>query len=106
PGAVPLGRRLRRNGLFIQYGLLSGAPIPAAFWSENPHVRTSMFHLRQWIRDVPQATVHATYAQVAQLLADGVIETSVRSRYPLTDIRRALADAGDLSSAGKVLITL
>src|SRR5699024_2311154 len=48
PGAVPLGRRLRRNGLFIHYGLLSGAPIPAAFWSENPHVRTSMFHLRQW----------------------------------------------------------
>lgn len=106
PGVVPLGRLLRRNGRFIHYGLLSGTPIPPAFWSENTHVRTSMFHLRQWVRQVPLETVHATYAHIAQLLAEGVIETSVRSRYPLAHIRHAVADAGAFSSAGKVLITI
>lgn len=105
PGAILLARILRKNGQFIHYGLLSGEAIPFEFRSLRPDIRFSLFHLRSWIRDVPLTEVHHTFARVTSLLADGQIESEVRSRYSLNQIGDALRDAKTLSSSGKVIIT-
>lgn len=106
PEAMALSRLLRRNGQFVHYGLLSGTPIPPTFHAARPDIRMSLFHLRQWVREVPLHRVHATHTRVAQLMAEGVIDTTVRSHYRLAHIQNALADAGQLASTGKVIITI
>lgn len=104
-GAISLAQSLRKGGMFVHYGLLSGQPIPPQFWSDRPDIRFSMFHLRNWIREVPLQQVHRTYARVASAIADGLIRTTVRRCYRLPDIKAALADARHASAEGKVLIT-
>ncbi|MBA2673885.1 zinc-dependent alcohol dehydrogenase family protein [Ramlibacter sp.] len=102
--AVPLARLLRPGGMFVHYGLLSGQPIPQAFWAGRRDIDFTMFHLRAWVREVPLAEVHRTYAETASLIAQGAIGTRVRASYPLAAIRAALADASTTSAEGKVLI--
>lgn len=102
--AVALSQLLRPRGRFVHYGLLSGAPIPARFWSDRPDIDYAMFHLRTWVRAVPLDRVHRTYAEVASLLADGVLQSPVRAAYPLARVTAALIDAQSASASGKVLI--
>lgn len=104
PGAIILAKILRNKGQFIHYGLLSGEAIPFEFRSIRPDIRFSLFHLRSWMREVPLAKVHHTFATVASLLAEGQIESDVRSSYSLNQISNALRDAKNLSSSGKVII--
>ncbi len=103
--ALVLSRCLRPRGTFVHYGLLSGDPIPSGFWSARPDIDYVMFHLRNWVRAVPLDEVHRTYAKVASLMADGIIQTSVRAAYPLRQVTDALKDARLASASGKVLIT-
>ncbi|WP_235695109.1 zinc-dependent alcohol dehydrogenase family protein [Agrobacterium vitis] len=102
--AVALAKILRPNGQFVHYGLLSGHSIPPSFWSDRPDIRFSMFHLRSWIREVPLPHVHHAYASVSALIKKGEIASKIRSRYCLYNLREALIDASNLSSAGKVII--
>jgi NADPH2:quinone reductase len=103
--AISLARLLRPRGKFVHYGLLSGQPIPPQFWSSRPDIDFSMFHLRNWIREAPLDNVHRIYAQVASLIANGIIHTKIRSSYQLQNITAALLDARHASAEGKVLIT-
>lgn len=103
--AMALANMLRTNGQFVHYGLLSGEAIPPAFLSLRPDIRFTMFHLRSWVREAPLDQVHQTYAHIASLICEGTIESKVRSRYGLDDLRNALIDAKNFSSRGKVIIS-
>jgi NADPH:quinone reductase-like Zn-dependent oxidoreductase len=102
--AISLARLLCPNGMFVHYGLLSGQPIPAEFWSIRRDIDFSMFHLRNWIREVPLEKVRQTYAQVSSLIGDGIIQTKVRKTYQLQSVKAALLDARTASADGKVQI--
>ena len=93
-GALALSRWLRPNGRFVHYGLFSGNSIPSGFWSARPDIDYAMFHLRNWVRAVHLEQVHRTYADVASLIADGIIRTPARAAYPLDDLwpKRNLAE--------------
>ncbi len=102
--SLALACLLREGGMFVHYGLLSGQPIPPEFWSARRDIDFKMFHLRNWIREVPIEQVHSTYAQVSASIVTGDIRSGIRERYALGDVKSALRDAINPSAEGKVLI--
>jgi NADPH:quinone reductase-like Zn-dependent oxidoreductase len=102
--AVDVARIVRPCGRYIHYGLLSGIGIPSIFWKLRPDIRFSVFHLRNWISESPIERVHETFALAARHIVRRQIETRIRRKYRLEQVRDALIDAQNLSSAGRVLI--
>lgn len=100
-----LGQALRTGGHFVHYGLLSGSSIPSSFWLQNPHIRFSHFHLREWVYAQEMDVVQRVYSEVASNIVSGVITTDIREELPLSDIRSALKAAVPFRAGGKVLIT-
>jgi NADPH:quinone reductase-like Zn-dependent oxidoreductase len=104
PAATGLARLLRPRGQFIHYGLLSGVPVAPEVWGERPDIRVELFHLRQWVHAAPPAVLRQGYARAADLIARGEIASPVRASFGLGEIRAALVEAENLTSAGKVLL--
>lgn len=47
---------LKRGGLYMHYGLLSGQALPLAFWQQRQDVRYIAFHMRRWLHSaLPEA---------------------------------------------------
>ncbi|KOC87235.1 zinc-dependent alcohol dehydrogenase family protein [Winslowiella iniecta] len=103
-GAVTLATALKPSGKFISYGLLSGEPIPKAFWLKRPDIHFSYFHLRQWIHHASRPQIAAKLNEVFDLIRDGVAKTQIAAIFPLTDISAALRFCQQQRPAGKILI--
>lgn len=104
--SLTLAQALAPGGQFIHYGLLSGQPIPPAFWRSRPDIRFSHFHLRMWVHSHDKAVVQGKIDEVMALIRDGVIATEVVAEYALAEIDKAVAAVKSGKLKGKILLRL
>ncbi|WP_168401030.1 zinc-dependent alcohol dehydrogenase family protein [Erwinia amylovora] len=104
--SLTLAGALAPGGQFIHYGLLSGQPIPPAFWRSRPDIRFSHFHLRLWVHGREKAVVQSKIDEVMALIGDGVIATGIAAEYALTEIDKAVAAVKSGQLKGKILLRL
>jgi NADPH:quinone reductase-like Zn-dependent oxidoreductase len=64
------------------------------------------FWLRRWKECASAAEIQSTYATLADLLAQGVLNTPVDRVFPLTEVLSALAAASQDKRPGKILLDL
>lgn len=104
--SLTLAQALAPGGQFIHYGLLSGQPIPPAFWRGRPDIRFSNFHLRLWVHNHEKALVQRRINEVMALIRDGVIATGIAAEFALDDIDEAVKAVQSGQLQGKVLLRM
>jgi len=104
--SLVLAQALRPGGQFIHYGLLSGRPIPPAFWRSRPDIRFSNFHLRQWVHGHEKVRVQRRIDEVMVLIRDGVIATETVAEFALEDIHLGVEAVLSGELKGKILLRL
>lgn len=105
--ALQLSHLLKEDGQFINYGLLSGKPIPPTFWRERPDIDFSYFHLRQWIHSSEKNIIQEKLNEVMLLVYSGIADTIISAHFSLNDIHKAITYIQDKKKTkkGKILIT-
>jgi NADPH:quinone reductase-like Zn-dependent oxidoreductase len=63
------------------------------------------FYILRWLRDTPRARLEQIYAELAELVAEGVLRAEVEATYALDEFPAALAHAQRPARSGKVLFT-
>ena len=63
------------------------------------------FFILNWIRDTPREELEQAYAELADLVGDGVLRTDIEAGYPLETFHQALEHAAKEGRSGKVLFT-
>jgi NADPH:quinone reductase-like Zn-dependent oxidoreductase len=63
------------------------------------------FWLINWIRNAPREEIERTYAELAALVAEGVLTSAVEATYPLEEYKEAFAHARRPGRSGKVAFT-
>jgi NADPH:quinone reductase-like Zn-dependent oxidoreductase len=104
-GALALSA-LRRGGLHVVYGGLSGQPLPVdagALIYRDAHVR-GVWRTR-WAAEAPLAEVRRAVSALADLAAEGVLMLPVEATYDLADGRTAVRHAAAPGRLGKVLLS-
>jgi NADPH:quinone reductase-like Zn-dependent oxidoreductase len=94
------------GGRIVSFAALSGQPIvvPAGMLNfKSLHVIG--FWLHNWLSTAPADEIDAVYRQLIDLVADGVLQTPVQARYPLTSYAEAIAAARVYGRDGKVFFT-
>ena len=104
--SLQLAEALTPGGQFIHYGLLSGQPIPAAFWRSRPDIRFANFHLRMWVHSHEKARVQQRIDEVMAMIRDGIIATDIAAEFPLEQIQQAAAAVLSGELKGKILLRL
>lgn len=104
--SLELAQALKPGGQFIHYGLLSGQPIPPAFWRNRPDIRFANFHLRQWVHGHDKARVQRRIDEVMTLIRDGIIATDVVAEFALEDIHQGVEAVLSGKLKGKILLRL
>lgn len=104
--ALTLASALKPGAKFISYGLLSGEPIPPAFWRQRPDIEFSYFHLRQWVHQASRASIAAKLDEVFDLIRAGIATSRIAAIFPLSEITEALRFYQQSDTVGKVLIRL
>ncbi|MFK7836882.1 MAG: zinc-dependent alcohol dehydrogenase family protein [Sulfitobacter sp.] len=102
----PLAAALASSGTIATYGLLSG---------EGPHlearevvfrdIKLRGFWLFHWYQTATPDKVRALNDFLATKLAAGVLQTDVDARYPLSQVKEAVAHAARAGRNGKILLT-
>lgn len=95
-----IAQAIRPGGALLHYGLLSGVPLPAGLGTV---VRP--FWLRNWVHAVSRAELRAAMADVFDDIRSGLAATTVEARYPLSEVRAALAHHARANRRGKILFT-
>ncbi|MDA0565704.1 zinc-binding dehydrogenase [Streptomonospora sp. S1-112] len=103
PQGAALLRALAPHGRLVQYGLLSGRPIPPGGDGAADR-RIVPFHLRRLVHDAPRAELFALFDRAFAHLRAGRLATRVGAEHPLADIRSALRRPPQ--GGGKPLILL
>ncbi|PIJ50466.1 Zn-dependent oxidoreductase [Erwinia sp. OLMDLW33] len=104
--SLTLAQALAPGGQFIHYGLLSGQPIPPAFWRSRPGIRFSNFHLRLWVHNHEKALVQRRINEVMALIRDGVIATEIVAEFALEEIDQAVKAVQSGELQGKILLRM
>ncbi|MDF0528805.1 zinc-dependent alcohol dehydrogenase family protein [Tsukamurella sp. 8F] len=107
--APDLVEALTPGGVLVHYGLLSGAPLPAACFSGRRGTRVEMFRLRDTVHSGSRGDLAALMDPVFGHLRAGRLRTAVSDRVRLTDLPTALAEqvgstAPRSERSGKLLI--
>jgi NADPH:quinone reductase-like Zn-dependent oxidoreductase len=101
-----LARSLVFRGTVVAYSSMTGASqvlgLGDLIFNE---LELRGFWLINWIRNAPRDEIEATYAELAQLVASGVLTAVVESTYPLAQYKEAFAKARSGGRTGKVLFT-
>jgi NADPH:quinone reductase-like Zn-dependent oxidoreductase len=93
------------GGTVANYGLLSGDPCemhPNHLVFRGLTLRG--FWLAQWFREVEPKTIAERYARLVGWMAEGKVGAPVLARYPLRDVREAVAHAAREGRDGKILL--
>ena len=100
-----VARALGRDGVMLVYGLLSLEPMPVDGGRMIFNTTTIRgFWLSQWFRTAPPERQQAITVELLRLMAAHEIVPPVEARYPLADIRAAVAHAERTGRSGKVLL--
>ncbi len=98
-----LAAAIRRNGLFLHYGLLSGEPLPTDL-AQQAIAQIRLFWLRSWVHAASRQDLYGAMANVFADMRAGLVVTDVGARYPLAEVHAALRHDADPSRRGKVLL--
>jgi NADPH:quinone reductase-like Zn-dependent oxidoreductase len=98
---------LESGGTVVAYSSQTGEPpvLPVGDLIYRD-ISLRSFFIINWIREAPRAEIEQTYAELAHLVAEGVLHAAVETTYPLSQYRVAPARAQDPHRAGKVLFSL
>jgi NADPH:quinone reductase-like Zn-dependent oxidoreductase len=97
-------RSLHPGGTFIQYGALSGIPVPQAAIAARADVRFAFLWLRTWVHSAGREALEAAFARSFAGLRDGLFASPVAATYPLSRLGEALAHQADPLRNGKILL--
>ena len=100
-----LARCLAPGGTLVVYGLLSSADctVPAAELVFRD-IALRGYWFTPWFERASAEERAAVYAELGQLVAEGVIRVPIEACYPLDRVREALAHAARPGRAGKILL--
>jgi len=95
------------NGNFITIGLLSGIPVNWADIVNKAKVNASIFHLRNWNKNVSTDKWQETFNHLISLINDKKLSLMmVNSQYDLINVKKAVAVVESLKETkGKVFLT-
>ena len=99
-----ISRSIHPGGTFIQYGALSGIPVPQAAITGRADVRFAFLWLRTWVHTAGREALEAAFARSFGGLRDGLFASPVAATYPLSRLREALAHQSDPLRNGKILL--
>lgn len=99
-----IGRSIRPGGTFIQYGALSGAPVPQTAISGRPDIRFAFLWLRTWVHSAGRETLEAAFLRSFAGLQSGLFASPIAATYPLSRLADALAHQADPDRDGKILL--
>ncbi|NRP71383.1 Mycocerosic acid synthase [Ensifer psoraleae] len=97
-------RSVQSGGIFLQYGALSGVPVPQAAISGRPDVRFAFLWLRTWVHSAGRDALEAAFARSFAGLRDGLFASPIAATYPLSRLAEALAHQANPLRAGKILL--
>ena len=99
-----IGRSIRPGGTFIQYGALSGAPVPQTAISVRPDIRFAFLWLRTWVHSAGREALEAAFLRSFAGLQSGLFASPVAATYPLSRLADARAHQADPRRDGKILL--
>ncbi|APG83708.1 zinc-dependent alcohol dehydrogenase family protein [Sinorhizobium americanum] len=99
-----ISRTIHRGGAFIQYGALSGVPVPQAAIAGRPDVRFAFLWLRTWVHSAGRDALEAAFARSFAGLRDGLFASPAAATYPLSQLGQALTHQSDPLRTGKILL--
>lgn len=105
PSTDAIAQCLANGATLVNYGVLSKEP--CQIYGGHLHFRGITmrgFWMSQWLQLSAPAEVQALYAELGQLMADGVLHMAVAGRYPFDQIKDAAAHAAGEARGGKVLV--
>ncbi len=103
--AIDLIRLLASGGTLVTFGGMTGEPV--RFPTRNlifDDVRLCGFWVTRWLREAPAREVEAMYAELFDLIREGVLFAPVAATYSLDRYRDALEHAACPGKGGKVLL--
>lgn len=95
---------LEPGGAFIQYGALSGVPVPQAAIQARPDIRFSFLWLRTWVHSAGRTAIETAFARSFDGLRSGLFASRIAEIYPLSQLDAALRHQADPGRDGKLLI--
>ncbi|WP_378127863.1 zinc-dependent alcohol dehydrogenase family protein [Cohnella boryungensis] len=107
PPGNGLASCLKRQGILLSLGLLSGISLDWGALKQSFDIRLQLFHLRHWNQDVTEPQWHAAFNRILSWVAEGRLAVRApAARCRLTEIREAVeaAESPDRRS-GKVILT-
>ncbi|WP_026612925.1 zinc-dependent alcohol dehydrogenase family protein [Ensifer aridi] len=99
-----IGRSVDTGGAFIQYGALSGVPVPQTAIAARPDVRFAFLWLRTWVHSAGRDALDAAFARSFEGIGNGLFESPVAAIYPLSRLADALAHQHNQHRDGKILL--
>ncbi|MGF6172522.1 zinc-dependent alcohol dehydrogenase family protein [Ensifer sp. 4252] len=99
-----ISRTLQPGAAFIQYGALSGVPVPIPAIQARPDVRFSFLWLRTWVHAAGRQAIEEAFTQSFAGLRTGPFSSRIAQIYPLSRLDEALAHQADSRRDGKLLI--
>ncbi|WP_327205366.1 zinc-dependent alcohol dehydrogenase family protein [Paenibacillus sp. RU4T] len=101
-----LARAVRRGGLFVSIGLLSGLQVDWKRIAMELDVRSKLFHLRHWLQGISVEEWQHSFLQIFALLRQKqLVLGNIEARYPLAEIAKAVQAAERSGRQGKLLLT-
>lgn len=101
-----LGSALANRGTVVTYGLLSGQPSEVdARDAVFRDIRLRGFWLFDWYQKAPLEKIRALHGFLEKKLTEGVLQTDIDARYPLAQVKVAVAHAARGGRNGKILLT-
>jgi NADPH:quinone reductase-like Zn-dependent oxidoreductase len=97
--------RVRADGVFLYYGLLSGRPLPLDL-PRNTRCAVQPFWLRNWVHRASQNELREMMQTTFASVRKGTTRTSPIARFSLRDFKSALAFNAADGRRGKALLTL
>jgi mitochondrial enoyl-[acyl-carrier protein] reductase / trans-2-enoyl-CoA reductase len=106
PSTDAIAQCLANGATLVNYGVLSKEP--CQIYGGHLHFRGITmrgFWMSQWLQLSEPAEVQALYAELAQLMNDGVLHMAVAGEYSFAQIKDAAAHAAGESRGGRILIS-
>jgi NADPH:quinone reductase-like Zn-dependent oxidoreductase len=101
---APLAHALEFGGTVVSYAAQTASPpaigIADLIYNE---ILVRGFWVINWIRTAPREEIERTYAELVELVEQGVLHAAVEATYPLAAYREAFAHALRPQRSGKVL---
>lgn len=101
-----LAQALKFEGTVVSYSSVTGqAPQVGLGDAIYRQLKLRGLWIVNWLQNSTPAEIATTYAELAELVAQGVLRAEVEATYPVAEFRKALDHARQPGRSGKILFT-